>query len=288
MAATAVVRIEAPAALEDELIAELWALGCEGSWTESASGSERIRLHAYFPASEPSAAEELAGRWPGRCVEVSAAEAVPDRDWLAEYRARVEPIEVGRRFVVDPREPEEWTSPGRADGRWLLRLPARTAFGVGSHETTALAVELLESLDLAGKRVLDVGTGTGILALAAVRLGARSAVALDIDPAAALLLPAACRWNGVRLSAFAGTVAALDPSPTEPFDAALVNVVPAEIGPALPRLATLLRAGATGIFSGILACEAEAAAAGLAAAGFRETSRRRSGEWIALLAERLR
>jgi ribosomal protein L11 methyltransferase len=281
------VRVEAPAELEDELLGELWALGCEGSWSQAVANCERVRLHAYFAADETPSAAELAARLARRRgVTVAAAEPVAPRDWLAEWRDAARPIPVGARFLVDPREPGTVDRPVDAAGRWLLRLPARTAFGVGSHASTALAVELLETLDVAGDRALDVGTGTGILALAALRLGARAAVALDVDPAAALLLPAAQRLNGSRLLAFAGTAGALGPAADGAFDLALVNVVPGEIAADLPRLGELVRAGGRAVFSGILVDESAAAAARIAAAGWRETARRESGEWIALVAER--
>lgn len=285
MTATAVVRIEAPAELEDELVAELWSLGCEGSWSENAASADRIRIHAFFARAALPGKATFADRLARNGVVLWPAEGVPERDWLADWRSQARPIAVGERFLVDPREPAEVEEPVDAGDRWLLRLPARTAFGVGSHESTALAVELLESLDVAGARVLDVGTGTGILALAALRLGAGFAVALDIDPAAALLLPSAAHWNRVRLPAFAGSVEALQVAVARHFDLALINVVPSEIAADLPRLASLLRPRSIAVFSGILSVEADSAARRLSEAGFRETRRRQSGEWSALAME---
>jgi ribosomal protein L11 methyltransferase len=280
------VHVEAPAEREDELVARLWALGCQGSWSEPSAVAGRTRLHAFFAADElPDAARLAAALAAGGDVELSAAEPVAERDWQEEWRAAAQPIAVAGRFLVDPREPAAGSVPPAAPGRWLLRLPARTAFGVGSHESTALAVELLESLPLAGRRVLDVGTGTGILAFAALRLGARSALALDVDPAAALLLPAMQALNATPFAAFAGTLQALGPAAERRFDVALVNVVPSEIAGDLPRLAAVLAPGAVAVFSGILRSEGAAAVAALAAHGFVERSRRISGEWLAFAAE---
>lgn len=285
MSVLRVVRIEAPAEREDDLVGRLWTLGCAGSWSESA-GAGRIRLHAFFaPEALPGDASMAAFLGVGGDVEVDAAAAVPERDWQAEWRAAAQPIAVGRRFLVDPREPEPAAELPDGGGRWLLRLPARTAFGIGSHESTALAVELLETLAVAGRRVLDVGAGTGILALAALRLGARSALALDVDPAAALLLPAAQTLNGTRFSALCGTLQALAPGDGARFDLALVNVVPTEIAPDLPRLVAALTPRATALFSGILSTDAGEALARLAAHGFVERSRRAAGEWIAFATE---
>ena len=291
----------APAALEDRLSGELWQAGTLGVEIQPAPGDE-IRLVAYFAASPGSAssAPELDG------ATLLDEAAVPERDWLAEWRARAQPIAVADRWLIDPREPEQGVPspipPALAAGRHVLRLPARTAFGLGSHESTRLVLELMAELELGGRRVLEVGCGTGILALAARSAGAAWAVGFDTDRAAPLLAGQYARDNGLAASFFAGSLAALRADtitaggrdwPSQripplragarsPFDLALVNVIPEQIFAELPALAGLL-AGGEAIFSGILAAEGEAAAAALAAAGFTTTRERRDGEWVAFL-----
>jgi len=295
-----VVRIEAPAELEEELVARLWALGCAGSWSEEAGPEGRIVLHAFFVAgSTPAGLAFEDAR-----VVASAPERVGEQDWQRTWRERSGLIPLGRRFVVDPREPAEVEEPVDPGDRILLRLPARTAFGVGSHESTSLAVELLESCDVAGRRVLDVGTGTGILAFAALHLGAREVVAFDLDPAAALLLPTYQDLNGLRFPAWAGSILALGVrravlGPTEAsgeagsegpaggFDLATVNVAPHEIRGDLPRLARALRPNGRALFSGILCSELDEVVAVAARHGFEWRSQLSSGEWAAFVAERM-
>jgi ribosomal protein L11 methyltransferase len=287
------LRLVAPAELEEELVGRLHALGGAGSWSEAAGAAGGVRIHAFFadgtaPDSRSLAALELPG------VELGALEAVEERDWGATWRAGAQPIEVGERFLVDPREPAEVGAPVEPGGRFLLRLPARTAFGLGSHESTRLAVALLESVAVRGRRVLDVGTGSGILAFAALALGAREVVACDVDPAAALLLPRYQALNATRFPAFTGTLASLalgSPSAPRPaharFDLALVNVVPAEIADDLDALRRALRPGALALFSGILAGELDAAIGAVERRGFRadDSRRRADGEWVAFAAE---
>jgi ribosomal protein L11 methyltransferase len=283
MGDTLSLTIDSPELLEDELVALLWMHGGRGSWSEPLAAG-RVRIHGFV-------GPECDGDRLGRAlaidpaVEISGLEAVPDRDWAADWRRKNGSIEVGRRFVVDPREPEEVDLPIDPGERILLRLPARTAFGMGSHASTRLAVELLESVDLAERDVVDVGTGSGILSFAALALGARRVVAFDVDPAAALLLPAYSALNGLQPEAFAGRLCSL--SDQSRFDVALVNVIPLEIAADLPRLAFSLRPGGVAIFSGILEVEAERALAAMSAAGFRERERRIDGEWIAFRAERI-
>ena len=254
---------------EDELVALLWEHGTLGVQVlEGEPGL--VRLEAYFVDGGP---RELPG-----ARFVGAAE-VPAVDWLAPYRESAQPFPVGERLLLDPRDPEGVEAPVAA-GRLTLRIPARAAFGTGSHESTRLALELLEGLDLSGKRVLDVGTGTGILAFAALSFGARSAVGLDADPAAPYHARANARLNRLRPLLFAGTLDALAPGAAG-FDLALVNVIPEEIAADLPRLAGLLAPGGEAVLSGILAAAGPRVLADLGALGFAPVAERTAGEWLA-------
>jgi ribosomal protein L11 methyltransferase len=286
-----------PAALEDDLVADLWQAGTLGVSTE-ADASGALVLSAYFalPAAPLALPERLAA-----AVECLAEEELAEADWMAEYRRRSRPFALGRFLEIDPREPLD---PRAADAapaaelpaggavpapRHLLRLPARTAFGVGSHESTALAVELLDSLDLAGRAVLDVGTGTGILAFAALLRGAGRAVAFDADPVAAFQARANSRLNELHPRLFAGRPAALSaaPAPAARFHVALINVVPEQILPEIAGLLPALTDGAEIILSGLLAEHAPAVVARLGALGFAARDRRQAGDWVALRLARL-
>jgi ribosomal protein L11 methyltransferase len=255
-----------PAELEEVVLADLWAAGTLG--VQSTLGG----LEAWFPeGSNP----ELPLR-PG--VEAGPWEPVPDLDWLAGYRELAQPFPVGRTLFVDPREPEE-IAPEVPGGRHLLRLPARTAFGIGSHESTSLAVELLEDANLRGRRVLDVGTGTGILAFVSLLLGAAEVVAFDIDPASPFNALVNRRLSGLHPHLYVGTSAALRPETR--FDLLLINVIPEEIGPEMTGLVRRLRPGGEAILSGILAERGDEVLASVQALGLAARERRTAGEWIA-------
>lgn len=270
------------APLEEVVTALLWEAGTLGIETREERDG-RVRVEAWFGGEV--AADPLAGR-AIEGVEPLGARRVAESDWLAVYRDKARPFALGRRFWVDPREPGEAAEVPA--GRLLLRLPARTAFGIGSHESTRLAVELLEETAVAGRRVLDVGTGTGVLAFAALTLGAASAVAFDVDAGAMIHARANAALNGYRPALFAGVTESL--ARTARFDLALVNIIPEVIVPEMPGIARLLggeaggAGGASGgemILSGILAERGDWLLDHAAAAGFRERARRQAGEWIA-------
>jgi ribosomal protein L11 methyltransferase len=266
-----------PAEREDDVVAELWEAGTLGVQVLAAGEPGTVRLEAYFDGPGPG---KLPGELPG--AQLLGSEPVPPTDWLAPWREAARPFAVGERWWLDPRDPDLPGAGGDDDvppGRRLLRIPARAAFGTGSHESTRLVLELLDAMDLAGRRVLDVGTGTGLLAFAALLSGARSAVAFDADPAAPCHARENARRNGLALPLFAGTAAAL--SAEARFDLALVNVIPEEIAADLPHLAALLAPAGEAIFSGILAAAGPRSLAALAAAGFTPFAERADGEWVA-------
>lgn len=266
-----------PEEKEEDLVAELWLAGTLGTESREektrSSGREReegwVRVVAYFPAAA--------------AMEVPFAEhlvedgALQEQDWLAPWREQARPFAVGKRFWLDPREPEGATE--APEGRILLRLPARAAFGTGSHESTSLALELLEETEVAGRRILDVGTGTGVLAFAALRLGAREAVGFDVDPAALFHARDNGRLNALKAHLFAGRLSSL--LETRSFDLALVNVVPEQIFPEMEALSARLRPGGEMILSGILKERGREVLDRMRALGFAERARREAGEWIA-------
>ena len=210
---------------EDELVTRLWLAGTQG--VESRAGADGDLLVEAFFEREPPA---ITG------FDLLERGEAPEEDWLARWRAGAKPIEVGQRWLLDPRELDQ--PPPDAGGRILLRIPARAAFGTGSHESTRLVLEMMERIDFADCRVLDVGTGSGVLALAALALGARAAIAFDIDLVAPLLAGQNADLNGLQPAFYAGGLEAL--SAKTGFEIALVNVIPEEIRDGLDALHALL------------------------------------------------
>ena len=209
-----------PADQEEWFSLELWAQGATGvQVSEDETG--QMTMQAYFPDPLPFELAVRQAQWATRGFQLSSEALIEEEDWLAAYRRTARPFDVGRRFLIDPREPG--AAQAQTD-RFVLRVPARRAFGTGSHESTQLILEWLESLDMAGTTVLDLGTGTGILAMAALRLGAVSVVGLDVDPQAVVLARENAVLNMTSIPLAAGGLGCLGEAR---FQLALVNIIPA-------------------------------------------------------------
>ncbi len=280
------LRFFLPADLEEQLVAELWSLGALGFEVREAEAG-RLRVDAYFPAMRrPAVGERELARWARRGVRAVGSKSLADRDWLASYRAAAEPFEVGRRLRVDP-GPAPADPPAEdaaEDSRFTLRIPAQTAFGTGSHESTRLVLEWLEELELTGLEVLDVGTGSGILSFAAERLGAGRVVACDVDAPSVCIARCNARLNRAAPRLYAGSLAALRPE--RRFDLALVNILPENFAGGIPRLAGVLRPGGRAISSGNLAERRGELLARWVGAGFALEEEKPAGEWLAFLLSR--
>ncbi len=283
------LRFSLPEEFEELFTAELWSLGSLGfEVREDEPG--RVRLDAYFPHPLPAAvrwANDTSPRrgaketsWVRRGVRAIGSERLADRDWLASYRRAAEPFDVGRRFRIDPRDLSE-EDDAADDSRFTLKIPAQTAFGTGSHESTRLVLEWLEELDLRGLEVLDVGTGSGILSFAAEFLGAGRIVAFDVDAPAICIARGNARLNGAASRFFAGGTAALRPE--RRFDLALVNILPENFAGEIPRLARVLKRGGRVISSGNLVERRDELLARWRSVGFALEAERRADEWVAFL-----
>lgn len=250
---------------------------------ETTEGTECL---AYFASPLEPAQEELCRRdRPLAGAELVDISEISSADWQRAYRDRSTPFAVGRNWWVDPREPDQRYCEATVS-RQLLQIPARTAFGTGSHASTALVVELMEEIECAGKRVLDVGTGTGILAMVALASGAKSVIALDIDPVAAFVAWETCRLNGLEPAIFAGGLASIrNLRPGARFDLILANVLPARLRQDLPKLAPCIEPGGLLLLSGLLHEHEAAVSTEMAGMGWQPTIRVGRDEWLALCLE---
>lgn len=264
-------------ALADMLGEALIAGGSVGVWE-----SEPGRVTAYFPAeTDPSAVqallEELAvSLGPGEGVILP----VGDQDWIASWKASVTPLRVTPRLVIVP----SWQTYQAEPGERVVVLDPGMAFGTGHHETTRMCLELLDERLRRGDApvVLDLGTGSGILAIAAALLGAERVVAADIDPVAR-----AAAEENVRANAVASIIVVKDGDDAwrwGPYDLVVANLTADDLRALLPRINEVLARNGCAILSGILVSREATVADALRQLGLPVAERRELGEWVALTA----
>ena len=201
-----------------------------------------------------------------------------EREWSREWLKEFKPMRFGRRLWIVP---SAYVPPDQ--NAVNIRLDPGLAFGTGTHATTALCLEWLDGADLAEKNVLDYGCGSGVLAIAAARLGARQVWAVDNDPQALVATRENARRN--QLETRLEITAPDDLLGIEPADALLANILAEPLINLEPRFAALLRAGGLLVLSGILdGQQAEIQAA--YADRFQFIGEARRDEWLRLDARR--
>jgi ribosomal protein L11 methyltransferase len=253
---------------------ELGATGVEErdrTTLNRADASAGLTLVGSFAseADARAALVELAVRWPARLATVEGDQ------WRDAWKAYFEPTRIGPRLVVKPSfKPYE---PAASDV--VLTLDPGGAFGTGTHETTRLLLEALQRHLAPGMHVLDVGCGSGILAIACLLLGAERAIGVDVDPEAVRVSGENAEHNGVRrrLTLYEGTLAAVPPGR---FPLVLANIESRVLVPLADELCARVAPGGVLVLGGLLAPERERVLAAYAA--LRPLGVHTQGEWIAI------
>lgn len=266
--------------------AVLFDLGATGTVTLEEAG-ESLKLGAYFEESEDAAAlaqeidSEFALAGQRQSLLGITVSEVADQDWMQKWKEGFEPLSVGRRLIVAP----SWKLPTDAAGRNVIQIDPGQAFGTGTHETTRLCLEALETY-WRGGNLLDVGTGTGILAIAAALLEKDTRVtAVDIDPLAVEV----AREN-VAVNKVEGAIEVFEGQPADyagrGFDAVVANLTAEVIVAVMRELAACLKAEGVMILSGILTPLGDDVARAAEEAGLMVIERREAGEWLLVVARK--
>jgi ribosomal protein L11 methyltransferase len=251
-------------------------------------------VRAYVPARDPAVAERAAAdaaealghlqAFGLRPIGEITTRIVHEADWAEAWKAHFPVLRVGRRIVIKP----TWRDHDTAPSDVVLDLDPGMAFGTGLHPTTRLCLAGLETVAdrglLGGVRVLDVGCGSGILAIAAAKLGAASVLGVDTDPIAIEATDANAGRNG--LAGAIATRAGSLPSGAPPHDVVLANLIASVLIALASPLRDELRPGGILLASGIFIDREADVRGAFDVAGLDVTARLAEGDWIALEAVR--
>ena len=297
------IACDVPAEFADDLSSFLTSLSGNGVCMENRavdvfsvseiSEATQMTVKAYLSAETdpaPCMAEldvylkRLSAGRPGIQFTPPTIKAVHAEDWSTSWKVHFKPLRVGRRLLIVP----TWEEAAPLPDDLVLRIDPGMAFGTGGHETTRLCLELLEktanSTGPASPSLLDLGTGSGILAMAASLLGAGRILALDIDPDAVLVARENLAINRLAAKIECDTIPL--ESLEEDFDIIMANILAEELVRLAPWLAVRLNPGGTLILSGILAEKEGLVREGFASQPLQFVETSIAGEWVAMLYRR--
>jgi ribosomal protein L11 methyltransferase len=249
-------------------------------------GSEAT-VRAYIPFDEQSSPKtqsldvtlgHLHAIWP--IGELLVAE-IAEEDWANAWKDHYTTVRIGQHIVIRP----SWIAYDPQPDDVVISLDPGAAFGTGLHPTTSRCLQLLENLLRTGDRVLDVGTGSGVLSIAAVALGAGYATALDIDDVAVSVATGNVAFNGFEDRIVVATGSVETPDSTEKFDVVVANIIARVIVELAPRLIDRVAPRGTLIAAGIITDRAADVAARLGDLGMC-VERHVDGDWVSFVARR--
>jgi ribosomal protein L11 methyltransferase len=281
-----VIRVTLEPAAEEPISTVLWNAGTVG--ISSSAVNDKVVLAAYF--AEPPDLKQLraeieafltALRIPRPHLIAIDEEPLVEEDWLQKWKEGYHPLLVGERFIIAP----SWEKPTDTGSRTLIEIDPGMAFGTGTHASTQLCLLAIERY-WRGGRFLDIGTGTGILAIAAAKLHPDAQiVAVDIDPIAIEVTGENLILNrvtgGVELR-----LGSIDDLQAQPFNLIVANLTARVIEEQLGRMVQLLAGEGSLILSGVLV-EQEAAVQGiLTQVGLQVVDRLVADEWLMLVSRK--
>jgi len=286
------VEVEIARVAETAATTQLWAMNTTGLEV-SEDAADFVTLRAYFDA--PPDVDKLRQNilnnlklidLPEFALRRVEASTIADQDWMTEWKKGWEPLLIGQRLVIAPSwKLDQVPQLTDAAGRIIIQIDPGMAFGTGTHETTRGCLELLEHywpLETESASLLDVGTGTGILAIAAIKLqpGAR-VTAFDVDPEAIEVARENAEINGVadaleievnKLSSYAG----------QEFDVVLANLTADVIIPLAAGFPAAMKPQGVLIVSGILREQGDDVKSALTAQQFHLIEEKPDGEWVTM------
>ena len=239
-----------------------------------------VKVHMYLAPDENPA--EILPLFKER-LEASGVEykletsGIEQEDWQNAWKKYYHAMDIGQRLAIVP----GWET--YDTDRIVITMDPGMAFGTGTHETTSLCLETLDSMVKGGERVLDIGTGSGILAIAALKLGAAEAEGVDIDPMCVRTAGENAALNGVS-DRFIVEIGDLSDKASGQYDLITANIVANAIKQLAPQIPALLAPNGTFIASGIIDEREDEVAQAIRAAGLAVREIRRDNGWVCILA----
>ena len=205
-------------------------------------------------------------------------EGLAEEDWAHAWKKYYKTVHIGKIAIVPA-----WENYEEKAGEVVIKIDPGMAFGTGTHETTRLVMKIMQDFDFKGKRVLDIGTGSGILSICASKLGAREAFAYDIDPVAVKVARENCEICGCNNIKVGISDLLFDIDTSDTYDICLANIVAEIIIRMLPDISGHLKAGAPIILSGIIEGSKNDVLSALDKYGFEVLREEKENDWVALL-----
>lgn len=282
----AVVGINGEAA---ETVGELFnRYGYGGAVIEAlAPDFERVTVRTVIPADDIDKLREievmlaLIGKALPHGLPEPRLTPVGENDWATSWREHFHVVHIGRRFVIKP----GWRDYTPAGDEIVIEIDPGLAFGSGLHPTTQLCLKLFEDLPLAGQEIFDVGTGSGILSIAALKLGAARVRAVDIDDVAVRVAEENFALNGVA-GAVETAVGSAGHAGGRQWPLVVANILAHILIQLMPDLSAAVTPGGTLILSGMIGEQEAEVGAAAQKHGLRVIARRQEEDWVALVCHR--
>lgn len=270
-----------PVKQAEDVSAHLFELGCAGVQEDTVD--QGVCLIAYFEDHDNQTEVSRACEQMLLAFDIVSEvhlEPVPDEDWTTSWRDYFKPVYATPQIVICP----AWAPEPAPEGGFAILIDPKMAFGTGHHETTRLALMGLEKCILGGERVLDVGTGSGILSIATMKLGAASAFGVDTDPPAVDNTQNNLLLNGILegVEVKEGSLSLVSGA----FDVVVANIISSILLPMLPQIAAYTKSGGKVVLGGILDREREAFQQAILSAGFVIEQMLEEGEWVCAVGQK--
>jgi ribosomal protein L11 methyltransferase len=268
----------------EEVLASLAEMsGSIGS--EESGGGNSVLIRAYYRTSQDlgfwiQRLEEALSPWPE--IKIADMGKIENKQWHTDWKDAFPPLPVGETLVVLA----PWHKGTEPENRMPLYIYPGSAFGTGYHESTQIVLTLMEKLSLKGIEGADIGTGSGILAIAAVKMGASRVRARDLDPAVLSEVMHNLELNAIEPGMVELEEGNLLDGMEGPVDLLTANIIIEPLLEMLPSVRPLLREGGRALFSGLLAKERDRFMAALEEQGLQTVNELSINDWWGVVAER--